>query len=99
MQDQSFGDCNIPCHKSIEGFAHRLHRAPYSGRSGSGSGRYLKICLMLMDRQAEMSVVNASERVDFSNLCTQYVCIYVCMFLFFYVCNMELHKKHDVIGY
>ena len=94
MQDHSFEDCNTPSHKSIEGFVHRFHRAAYSGRSGSG--RHLKICLMLMDRQADMSVVNASERVHFSILRTKYVCMYACMFLFVYACNMELHTALDI---
>ena len=91
MQDYSFEDCNTPSHKSIEGFVHRLHRAAYSGRSGSG--RHLKICLMLMDRLADMSVVNASERFDFPNLRTKYECMYVSMHVFLYVCNMELHTE------
>ena len=61
MQDYSFGDCNTPCHKSIEGFVHLLRRAAYSGSGSSGSGRHLEICLLLMDRQADMSVVNAED--------------------------------------
>ena len=90
MQDYSFEDCNTPCHKSTEGFAHRLQSDAYSGRSGSGSGRHLKICLLLIDRQVDMSI---SERVDFSNSRRKYVCMYLCMFLFVYACNMELHTE------
>jgi hypothetical protein len=61
MQDYSFGDCNSPCHKSIEGFVHRLRSAGYSGSGCSGNSRHLEICLLLMDRQADMSVVNAAD--------------------------------------
>jgi hypothetical protein len=47
--------------KSIEGFVHTLHRAAYSGSGSSGSGMHLEICLLLMDRRADMSVVNAED--------------------------------------
>ena len=81
MQDYSFGDCNTPCHKSIEGFVHTLRRAAYSG-SGS-SGRHLEICLLLMDRKADTSIVNA-EGETLADMIVRYrdvLCkaLYVCI--------------------
>jgi hypothetical protein len=85
MQDYSFGDCNTPCHKSIEGFVHTLRRAAYSGSGSSGSGRHLEICLLLIDRRADMSVVNAEDETV-ADMIARYrdvLCkaFYVCMYV------------------
>ena len=85
MQDYSFGDCNTPCHKSIEGFVHTLRRAAYSGSCSSGSCMHLEICLLLIDRRADMSVVNAEDETaaDMIARYRDFLCkaLYVCMFL------------------
>ena len=84
MQDYSFGDCNTPCHKSIERFVHTFRRAAYSGSGSYGSGsRNLEICLLLMDRRADMSVVNAEDETV-AEMIARYrdvLCkaLYVCM--------------------
>ena len=85
MQDYSFGDCNTPCHKSVEGFVHTLRRAAYSGSGSSGSGRHLEICLLLIERRADMSVVNAEDETV-ADMIARYrdvLCkaLYVCMHL------------------
>ena len=89
MQDYSFGDCNTPSHKSIEGFAHTLFRAAYFGSGSSGSGRHLEICLLLMDRRADMSVGNAEDETV-ADLIARYrdvLCkaLYVCMYVLMYL--------------
>ena len=83
MQDYSFGDCNTPCHKSIEGFVHALRSPAYSG---SGSCRHLEICLLLMDSGADMSVLNAEDETV-ADMIVRYrdvLCkaMYICRYLY-----------------